>query len=1069
MLHFPSAGRLLAVSLVGGSLLANAEVAEAFPTRVHIALANEVRTELLASPDGRSIRLEGSDAVLKLTEDDARAVRDWPLAFRAGAVGPDNFVFPAMTDLTHAIGLYPYDQCEDLYQAAVTDQERAYAMGCFLHGSSDAVAHHYVNWLSGETFTLNPASDGRETGWSNVVRHMVAESMIQEGWREADPEAFHTAGMLHAIPADFVLDTVMNPDSPVWQKMATHAAPQWEAIEAGNPDASLFERVSALDVAPAEYLVLLPLIVEESHLELDMVLLDFRDRVLELQDHSSADGSDLLVTAGDDGVLSTSDDETDCATTCPTLYMEYSVLVSLLEPQADLGGASAAEVILTELHGDIDALLPAYVETVALTSAMLNSGLEPGQSALDVQELDPSLVMGPLDAWAEDLTAIDWDLLARTVLPGWLVDLEAWLDSLGINLNLGAVLQSFIQPILDDLVDSVLSLAMAEVQTAIEGLTAEYAATAAGTEVEFSTRLDLASPSDINGTVLDHWLSSGVYTHSFNAVAATLADHRMMLPISAEHGGIGPASFDASYTLAWSQAAVCPHLAPHVFPAGPGLGGLLAIYDVDAFAKPSITEEPPVECHDGAADVFTNAPELSNCGLTGLDALMSTPVGSLSRSWPPELYGSVDCLGVELEGLPPIDDGGDDTADPADTGGADTGTPIADDVGEGCGGCASGGVPAGSWLLLVLLAGACTRRGAEDTDTGVSTDTSDETTDTADSDTSTDSQDSTPWKSGPGWALVADIGDSSWNGPQSSSADGKQRHFQFDAGHQLIGEIVNPWGPGRSRQLRAFVPNATGTALDTTVQTPAGWPISSEEGTQSSWPTSVAEASPRQLHVDRGTGTEVYLEGPLTPPSGFTAIARSFVSDGDVDEAFCNSGTGGFDHLTLFAFARGERNDELLAEEVVAGARIESWSSGSLAMQNLNGFDRNGGTTARASTNWLVRYVGTIDHPGGTFSLRERNDSVEDGVWAWVGSGVGGSTNNWFLEVHGFFWADGTDDEPSRSFPAGPLDIEVLLVRCDQTLEDVSLEYSINGGSWTNAAQLQATPELPEEWFPEAL
>ena len=83
-----------------------------------------------------------------------------------------------MTDPSHALGQKPYDQCELLYQAAVNQEERAYALGCFLHGATDAIAHHYVNYLSGETFTLTPITNAREQDLEILLQHGVEDRVL---------------------------------------------------------------------------------------------------------------------------------------------------------------------------------------------------------------------------------------------------------------------------------------------------------------------------------------------------------------------------------------------------------------------------------------------------------------------------------------------------------------------------------------------------------------------------------------------------------------------------------------------------------------------------------------------------------------------------------------------------------------------------------------------------------------------------------------------------------------------------------------------------------------------------
>ena len=191
-------GRALAGAVMvwmGGSLF-GAAPAEAYTTRVHIAMANEIRRNVIAEGGG-GIRLMGSGLVVELTAEDSAAIMDEPLAFRAGAIaiGPDNLVFPAMTDGSHGVEQDPYRQCELLYEEALTRRERAYALGCFLHGATDAIAHHLVNAFTGETFTLTPISEARESSFDNVVGHIVTEATIQEALVTADERRFD-AGQL---------------------------------------------------------------------------------------------------------------------------------------------------------------------------------------------------------------------------------------------------------------------------------------------------------------------------------------------------------------------------------------------------------------------------------------------------------------------------------------------------------------------------------------------------------------------------------------------------------------------------------------------------------------------------------------------------------------------------------------------------------------------------------------------------------------------------------------------------------------------------------------------------------
>src|SRR5690606_6594648 len=131
----------------------------------------------------------------------------------------------------------------------------------------------------------------------------------------------------------------------------------------------------------------------------------------------------------------------------------------------------------------------------------------------------------------------------------------------------------------------------------------------------------------------------------------------------------------------------------------------------------------------------------------------------------------------------------------------------------------------------------------------------------------------------------------------------------------------------------------------------------------------------------------------------------------------CDSGLNGFDYPTLFAFARGDSPD-IVATDVVAGAHLRTWTDPSnnnqFSVNDVDGFDRLGGTELSDTFNFFVTYSGALSHPGGPLSRRELDDSVEDAVWTFLGDDAGaGGEADLFLEVHGFAWPDATSDEPS--------------------------------------------------------
>ena len=136
--------------LAGGATVAAGvlipQSAEAYSVKVHIHFANEIRDELIANWEGQgctegedpwcgkpAIRLLGPDDAptqwVMLDEDNAEAIRDNPEFWRGGAIGPDNTVFPGMTDPSHGWHFFPFSQCQAMLDNAQDGAERAYALG----------------------------------------------------------------------------------------------------------------------------------------------------------------------------------------------------------------------------------------------------------------------------------------------------------------------------------------------------------------------------------------------------------------------------------------------------------------------------------------------------------------------------------------------------------------------------------------------------------------------------------------------------------------------------------------------------------------------------------------------------------------------------------------------------------------------------------------------------------------------------------------------------------------------------------------------------------------------------
>ncbi|MCB9751484.1 MAG: hypothetical protein H6713_16035 [Myxococcales bacterium] len=1145
--------------------------AHAYSTRVHIMIANELRAALVDADDG-SVPLRLGDHAVVLAQEDFEALRDFPLAFRAGAVGPDNMVFPGMTDPSHALGQRPFEQCELLYEAAVVPEERAYALGCFLHGATDSVAHHYVNFMTGETFTLTPITAARETDLRNVARHILAESAIQEAAYTLAPDSFADSKLLHTIPTGFVLRAYFDQDSPLWQLMSEHARAEYDAAVAENPGASLPAIVASLDVAPADHLVLSPVYLASIDDAVVAAEQAIKDEIAALQSPQTPGGAELLVTAGDDGVLGTEDDHTACALTCPELYAKYFVYVGLLAPRYNAQNEplpSAFEKISDELRDELGQFHAAYLETIGNLSATLNTGITGMESDFGLDKEQVQALFEPMITWADDLATIDYDTLLYAILPDWIIALDTAMQTVGINVDIAAIVAAVFEPIIAPIKEAIYQGFIAQAEVFLEDLIAEVEALKDEVKSEYEGRLSAAAHPELDGHALDHFYTSGLFAHSFNIAAAAIANHEVVLPVG--DPSAGPASFDASYSPSWMQAGLCPHLAGAIFPLGLDVAGALSVREGGQDYPATLTEDSPVECHDGSLSAFADAPTAASCVVTPLAALLLDPVGSVSRAYPPSLAaGPLGCEGVVVPGLPEPEPGGTDSDSDSDggtetsggsDGGSETsagasagtsagpgtdasgGTDSGDADGDGGCGCrsAGGSAPLGSFGLaaLALLGWRRRRRpsrraatrgprerrgraaaggvavattltlaacGGDDMATGESDSAASESTSPGESDpgasstggetdesgdesesTTGDSDGASSSTGGEATSDTADPSDTSdtsgtggddllelldgttWHGEQTRDGLTRAYELRFDTASLLWSETRNPYGPARLREMRAMM--VAGGDVHTTVIQPQGWPVHPENGRQDDW---TLELDGGVLRTTRDGVVEEFTEGPWpAPDGGLTAIVRTFEPNGVVDQAFCDSGLGGFDYKTLFDFARGLTEHELKSD-VVAGARLFPWidntNNNQFSVNDVDGFDHLGGTELTDTFNFVVTYTGAMVHPGGAFALREANDSVEDAVWVFQGDAVGSDNEaDLFFEVHGFAWPDLTPDAPSVVLPAGEVPIEAILIRCTEAIKDVELETRVADGPWAPADELETLPVINDELFPPAL
>ena len=322
--------------------------------------------------------------------------------------------------------------------------------------------------------------------------------------------------------------------------------------------------------------------------------------------------------------------------------------------------------------------------------------------------------------------------------------------------------------------------------------------------------------------------------------------------------------------------------------------------------------------------------------------------------------------------------------------------------------------------------------------------------------------------------LLTALGDSTWHASAKRKGKTRQVELRFKAGTLQWSETQNPYGPSRRRELRAFAVDADGLTVEAVANTPLTWPDRTEVSGPATFQIKVIAGTPRKLEVVRDGVKEVYTEGPVAKPTtGLTARVRVFPS-GTVSDAFCTSGISAFDYTAFWNFARGKGGTKPLAEDLVAGAKLLTWEDLSgqnrFSVTDVNGMELNGGTDLSDTFNFFVQYTGTITVPGGQFRMRERNDVVEDGVWAFLGSNVGSlNVNDLFLEVHGFATPDKTPDEPSTSFAAGKVPIEIIVARCAQQIKPVHVEIAFGGGAYNLVGNVPSTPAIDDALFPPAL
>lgn len=731
--------------LAGAAWLAPAE-AEAYSVKVHIHMANEIRAELLANWEAETcaedepwcgkpaIKLLGpgdTPQFVILDEENAEAIRDNPEFWRGGAIGPDNTVFPGMTDPSHAWHFFPFSQCQTMLDASEDSAERAYALGCFLHGVTDNNVHHVVNYFTGETFTLYP-KDAAENGdlkfsLLNVVRHMMVEGKIEGSLAEARPDAFKPENMRHRIAGDLYRRVYLDPedDRGLWHYFAGQLvkrkntmlqAAQLEGFDPNDHlnlsieeireqgltidlDARVIDAyveflrtggvasdgLSAAGIAPGDYVLLLPEIIED---------------VKRLLDITEARGMEKLAEATAEW-----QDRDECSIlTCPIVRGKVKMYEHFFAPTED-GGRSLYGQAVDLKKEQLDKVIDGYIASVERLSNLVVSKGFAGMGLSDIE-----FAMQPLSEAIDQVTDFPYEVL----FDGWIADvvknvapLRAFLEASFrlVTDEFKAQIVARMNEYITQLREQLLSLAPPAIQHLHEQAQElkEIALAQVGEAKLAAVGLDL-SDADAAFAGFDR---SVLYMNSYNSIAGVLANQEVIFSqAQTSFFGGGPVSFDASYQVGYNQLSVCGDYAAAFYPCGTSaIESLQPNYEACEKLDVTVEMEPHVECHDGSDLEFTDNANPLTCSKRHLDEVVSNDeghLGSYTLAFPPEKSGSgPECFAPELKGLRL----GDSPADAVGDGMGD------EDAGDG--GCSVATGPrsdAAGWLVLFAMLPLVRRR-----------------------------------------------------------------------------------------------------------------------------------------------------------------------------------------------------------------------------------------------------------------------------------------------------------------------------------------------------------------------
>jgi MYXO-CTERM domain-containing protein len=552
---------------------------------------------------------------------------------------------------------------------------------------------------------------------------------------------------------------------------------------------------------------------------------------------------------------------------------------------------SAFDKITRKLHDDFATFVPVYLQTVDNVSSKLNTPYRAGEKKVDLDVMLAIDVFAPMQEWAARVAQLDYDAVAKSVIPDVWLDVFAHFRKLGITVSPVDIMRLVMGPIVGEIEEVVKSYVVAQGNEYFRSFTAAYQAKYDGAKAEYAARLEAAAPAG-GPSVLDDLYASGLYGHAFNVAVAAMADHSAVLPTGGDDPiGLGAASFDTSYSAHWMQVGLCESQRSRILPLGLGIKGILSMKKDGKVLEANVTDEARIECHDGSLKQFASTPSKESCKVVELPALLADARhrGSVTRGYPPELSAkpATCAAGDAPDWLTTTTDGNGETEEEMRL------KRTTETSGCGCvtAGSPTGGAGGGAAALVLGAALAIFRRrtarraaalaaavlpvitGCSETTTtideeilpGKKTEIPGETTTTTTPPPGSDKAPEEPLPEGlPPAAkeLLTKLGTSTWHGIAVRGTKTRAVELSFRASRLQWGEVQNPFGPARKRELRTFTIGDDAT-LHAVVSNPNTWLDATPNGREDDYRLTVVEGTPRKLRVTSVSSgkTEEYVEG----------------------------------------------------------------------------------------------------------------------------------------------------------------------------------------------------------------